>query len=120
MSILLVTPRGAQLAEFSRALGEASNLPVEALATWEEALARLKGKAHQFLIIDQGLAEGDPLELSKAVLMVNAMVNMAVVSPLGADDFHEASEGLGILAPIPVTPGAADGVALAQVFRRFL
>jgi hypothetical protein len=43
-----------------------------------------------------------------------------VVSALDAEAFHEASEGLGILAPVPVKPTAADGTALAEVFRRFM
>jgi hypothetical protein len=72
------------------------------------------------MVLDQGLAEGTPLELALTALTVNAMVNLAVVSPLGEEEFHEASEGLGILAPIPANPAAADGSALAQVFRRFM
>jgi len=120
MSILLVTPRAQELAAFAEALGRGSGLPVALAATWDEAVAQLKAAPPQFMILDQGLAEGAPLELSKKVLMINAMVNLAVVSPLGEEEFHEASEGLGILAPIPVSPAAGEGSALAQVFLRFI
>lgn len=120
MSILLVTPRAQELVAFAEALGRDSGLPVAFAATWNEAVAQMKAAPPQFMILDQGLAEGSPLELSKKVLMINAMVNLAVVSPLGEEEFHEASEGLGILAPIPVNPATAEGSALAQVFVRFL
>ncbi len=120
MSILLVTPRAQALAAFAEALGRGSGLPVASVATWGEALAVMKAAPPLFMVLDQGLAEGTPLELALTALTVNAMVNLAVVSPLGEEEFHEASEGLGILAPIPVDPAAADGAALAQVFRRFM
>jgi ActR/RegA family two-component response regulator len=120
MSILLVTPRARELAAFAQALGQGCGLPVNTAATWDEALAMVKAVPPAFAVLDQGLAEGEPLALATKFLMVNAMVNLAVVSNLGAEEFHEASEGLGILAPVPVNPTAADGAALAEVFRRFL
>lgn len=126
MSILLVTPRAAALAAFAQALGQGCGLPVNIAATWDEALALVKAAPPAFAVppgfavLDQGLAAGDPLALATKLVMVNAMVNLAVVSSLGAEEFHEASEGLGILAPVPENPAAADGAALAEVFRRFL
>ena len=53
-------------------------------------------------------------------LLAVSLVLLAVVSALDAKAFHEAAEGLGILAPVPARPTAADGTALAAVFRRFL
>lgn len=120
MSILLVTPRAQALAAFAEALGRDSGLSVAHAATWDEALAALMTAPPRFMVLDQGLAEGTPLELALKALMVNAMVNLAVVSPLGAEEFHEASEGLGILAPVPVNPAAAEGGTLAQVFLKFM
>ena len=46
--------------------------------------------------------------------MVNAMVNTAVVSPLSDEEFHEVSEGLGILGRLPNEPGMSDAGAAAQ------
>jgi len=120
MAILLVTPRAQELAAFAEALGRGSGQPVNHAATWDEALAIVTATPPQFMVLDQGLAAGAPLELALKVLTVNAMINLAVVSPLGEEEFHEASEGLGILAPVPVNSGAAEGSALAQVFLRFV
>ena len=38
--------------------------------------------------------------------MVNAMVNTAVVTAMDEEEFHEASEGLGVLSSLPQEPGA--------------
>ena len=120
MSILLVTPRAPELAAFAQALGQGCGLSVSLAATWAEALAAVRAAPPTFAVLDQGLAAGEPLALATKLVMVNAMVNLAVVSSLGAEEFHEASEGLGILAPVPENPAAADGAALAEVFCRFL
>ncbi len=120
MSILVVTPRAQELSAFAQALGQGAGLPVSLAATWDEAVAKVQAAPPQFMVLDEGLAAGPPLELAAKALLVNAMVNLAVVSSMGDEEFHEASEGLGILAPVPVNPAAAEGAALAEVFRRFL
>jgi len=54
------------------------------------------------------------------LLMVNALVNTAVVSPLADEEFHEASEGLGILCRLPLTPGAGEATDLLHQLRKVL
>lgn len=120
MSILLVTPRAAALAAFAQALGQGCGQPVDLAATWDEALEAIKAAPPAFAVLDRGLAAGDALALAAKLVMVSAMINVAVVSSLGEEEFHEAGEGLGILAQVPESPAAADGAALAEVFRRFL
>ena len=41
-------------------------------------------------------------------MMINASVHTAVVSDMDPDEFHEATEGLGILMPLPTSPKADD------------
>jgi len=45
------------------------------------------------------------LEFIKTVIAIKPMINCAAVSSFSADDFHEVSEGLGILMQLPVNPG---------------
>jgi hypothetical protein len=52
------------------------------------------------------------------LLMVNAMVNTAVVSPLSDQEFHEASEGLGVLARLPLMPDKRDAARLLHKLRQ--
>lgn len=120
MHVLIVTRRIDELADFSHALTEGSGLDIRFTDSWANALAVARDMPPAFAVLDEGLENGPPLELARSLMRVNAMINLAVVSPLAGEAFHEASEGLGILASVPVRPGAADGAALALVFRRFL
>jgi hypothetical protein len=52
--------------------------------------------------------------------MVNAMVNTAVISPLAEADFHEVSEGLGVLGRLPEEPGESDAYDLLGKLKRVL
>jgi len=72
------------------------------------------------VVIDLDLPDFKPLDLVAQLLMVNAMVNTAVLSPLSEAEFHEASEGLGILGRLPVKPGRGDAVDLLAKLRRVL
>jgi hypothetical protein len=54
------------------------------------------------------------LELIKSVITRQPMLNCAAVSSLSPGDFHEASEGLGILMPLPVEPGKNEAHQLLE------
>ncbi len=72
------------------------------------------------MVVDSDLPDTDPLGLVQKLLMVNAMVNTAVISPLTEEEFHEASEGLGVLSRLPVEPGPSDAADLLHKLRRIL
>lgn len=60
----------------------------------------LEGKALRQAVID--------------IMMINASVHTAVVSDMDPDEFHEATEGLGILMPLPTSPKADDAERLLK------
>ena len=60
------------------------------------------------------------MDLVQKLLMVNAMVNTAVLSPLSGAQFHEASEALGILGRLPEEPDKSDAVELLYKLRKVL
>jgi hypothetical protein len=120
MHILIVTRRALDLAHFADALAQGTGLPLRFTDGWANAQSVSKEQAPAFAVLDQGLREGPPLELARKIVQMAPTVNLAVISPLAPEAFHEASEGLGILASVPVQPKEADGKALAEVFQRFL
>jgi DNA-binding NarL/FixJ family response regulator len=85
-----------------------------------EALEAARTAAPQLVIIDADLPDTAPFDLVQKLLMVNAMVNTAVVSPLSDEEFHEASEGLGILGRLPNEPGMSDAGELLHKLRTVL
>ena len=120
MLILIATPRARELSAFADALAQGTGAELSFADSWPNVLATVKTLAPGFVVLDEGLEGGAPLDLARQLAKVNAMINVAVVSGLDAEAFHEASEGLGILAPVPAQPGEMDGAKLARVFRRFI
>jgi DNA-binding NarL/FixJ family response regulator len=117
MRILCATARPQALQTFTAALSSNPEVQLEYAATGAEALEAVRALPPQLVIIDPSLTDAGPLELVQQLLMVNAMVNTAVVSSLSKEKFHEASEGLGVLARLPDPPGAAAAAELLAKLR---
>ncbi len=71
-------------------------------------------------IFDQDLPDGEPLELARKLLYVNAMVNIAVVDTRDEETFHQVFEGLGVMDRLSPAPTAADGEVICQRLRLIL
>ncbi|MFZ3047566.1 MAG: hypothetical protein WA151_16775 [Desulfatirhabdiaceae bacterium] len=56
------------------------------------------------VIIDESLDGRSGIDIAKDMISVNAMAQLALVSTLSPEEFHEASEGLGVLASLPPHP----------------
>jgi CheY-like chemotaxis protein len=78
-------------------------------ATWAEsgsyALSILAKRDFDLVVTDENLGDMTGLEFIKTVIAKKPMINYAAVSSFLPEDFHEASEGLGILMQLPVNPG---------------
>ena len=122
MQILTATNRSENIfAPVCSALRqELDNVELLFSNNWTNALAAIKVMPPEFLILDQSLPEGEVLELARELVAVNAAVNCIVVTDMDAETFHEASEGLGIFASLPLDPTFEDGVALAGRIQRFM
>ena len=117
--IVLATARPEALRSFAAALSSDPEVQLKQVATGAEALEAGRTFAPQLMVIDY-LPDTEPLSLVQKLLTVNAMVNTAVVSPLADEEFHEASEGLGILGRLPAEPGTGEAADLLQKLRQVL
>ncbi|MBU1610255.1 MAG: response regulator [Proteobacteria bacterium] len=116
MLLLLITTRAGELSRFALGLGSAG----EEVLVAESAAAALDLAAsrHPALVIaDETMQGSSPLAFVGALLKVDAMINTAVLSPLSETDFHEESEGLGVLTQVPMHPTEEDGKALVAKLR---
>lgn len=120
LHILLVSVRQETLHPLVEGLAADPEVCFEEVCSGTEALRVIRTNPPQLAIIDFELPDREPLPLVQELLTVNAMVNTAVVSPLTEEEFHEASEGLGILAHLPLRPGKSDAVELLRKLRQIL
>ena len=120
LHIVLATARPNAMQAFAEALSSNPEVNLQRVVSGAETLEAVRTAAPHLVIIDADLPDTAPLALVQKLLMVNAMVHTAVVSPLSDEEFHEASEGLGILGRLPTEPGMTDASELLHKLRTVL
>jgi DNA-binding response OmpR family regulator len=120
LRILLVSARQETIHHFAEGLASDPEVRLEQVASGAEALSAVRTISPHLAIIDCDLPDTEPLHLVQELLMVNAMVNTAVISPLSDQEFHEASEGLGVLASLPLMPGKSEAAEVLCKLRQVL
>ena len=120
LRLVLATTRPEDLQAFATALASDPEVHLEQVDSGAAALLAVSSSAPHLVIIDTDLPDFPSLDLVQKLLMVNALVNTAVVSPLTDDEFHEASEGLGILGRLPLTPGPGEAADLLDKLKKIL
>ncbi len=112
MKTLLVTPAPAGSVHFARLLGAKCGEPIMVATECAQALRKVARDTPGLVIVDEDLRQVSPLEFIRQLLALNAFVNVAVISRLSEERFHEVYEGLGVLARLPPRPGRRDALAL--------
>ena len=112
LRIVLATTRPKAWETFAAALSSNPEVQLTHVVSGAEAVAAVRAAAPHLVIIDADLPDDAPLDLVQKLLRVNAMVNTAVVSTLCNEEFHEATEGLGVLGRLPNEPGRSDATDL--------
>jgi DNA-binding NarL/FixJ family response regulator len=120
LHIVLASARPKAMQAFAEALASNPEVNLQQVISGAEALEATRTAAPQLVIIDADLPDNATLDLVQKLLMVNAMVNTAVVSPLSEEEFHEVSEGLGILGRLPNDPGMREAGELLHKLRMVL
>jgi DNA-binding response OmpR family regulator len=120
LHILLVSARQEAVRAFAEGLSSDPEVHLDQVSSGAEALQTLRSTSPQLAVIDSALPDTEPLPLVQKLLKVNAMINMAVFTTLSDEEFHEVSEGLGILAHLPLRSGKSDAVELLHKLRQIL
>jgi two-component SAPR family response regulator len=99
-------------------LKEYDDINLELSSSGENAMAMISVNPVDLVIADEDLEDMATLEFVRRLLKINPMINSAVVSGLSHDEFHEASEGLGIMAQLPANPGREDAERLIRSLKQ--
>jgi DNA-binding response OmpR family regulator len=117
-TVLLITSRPDGLQELTRGIDKEPGLKVRAAYTMDEALAVLADDPPLLAVIDDSVGEVSGLDVVRRLMRIDAFLNTAVLSALDEETFHRRSEGLGILARLPLQPDAGDVARLLEALRR--
>ena len=103
-TILIVTVEKNRFNALASALKKQMNTNIHWIESGSAALTTAKNLSPLLAIIDEALPDMSGLDLARELLKINALINTALVSGLSPEEFHETSEGLGILVQLPVSP----------------
>jgi len=106
--LLLVTPYRKSLLELASAMEKYDDVELTWTESGQKALDMLSETSMDLVVTDKELGDMTGLEFVEKLLRVNPMINSAVLSSLPSHEFHEASEGLGVFAQLPLRPAKAD------------
>ena len=105
LRIALITTREGPLAAFRAGL-EQHGFLVDCHADGWSFLQAARTRTCNLVVLDDQRTPFRPL--LEQLLEVDASLNCAVLTDLGAETFHEATEGQGILCALPLRPGAGE------------
>lgn len=110
--VMIVTSRPDAWSGFAEALAADTGANVSWAKDGPKAMERMKQVTVDLAVLDQETT-GPAKEMIRALLEVSALTHTATVSALSDSQFHEAFEGLGVLARLPLDPGADEAKDLA-------
>jgi len=105
LKLLLVSPDKDSLSRLASALAKHHDVDLSWAESGSKALDMISESAVDLVVTDESLGDMTGLEFAGKLLSVNPMVNCASVSSLSSENFHEASEGLGLLTQLPIRAG---------------
>lgn len=104
MKFLLVSERPENLNNLDKGLLKCPDAQVLTATSSEAALAVIADKPVDLVIVDEQISGLPGKRFVEKMITMNPMINTAIVSSLSEHDFHEDTEGLGVLMQIPINP----------------
>ena len=114
LNILVASQERHPISDFVSVFRRRSDLTVVVAHSGLHALDLIKAGTFDLVVAQETLPDMTGLELIEKILTINPMVNFAACSSLDPDDFHQASEGMGVLMQLPVRPSQKDGQMLLE------
>ena len=118
IKIVVVAPESARFSALVDRLELNPQVHIGWAKTCDEAIKIAFTSTPALMIIDAQLDDKSGLDTARELIVVNAGINMALVSDLSAGEFHNASEGLGILAQLPLNPGISEAELLLNLIEK--
>ena len=117
--ILLVVDQMDTFEELADALRQEGGAEILWAHDSETAFSKVADDPPDLVIVDETIGETSGLDWIRRLMEVNAFIHTAAVSSLSHEEFHETSEGLGIMDQLPPHPGKTDAQRIVNTLRQF-
>jgi len=112
MKLLIASQEKKALSELETWFKE-NNAEISWIDSCEAVLAKIKKEKFDLILMDETLSnDTSGLDCIRRLTMADPFANCAAISSLSDEDFHEASEGLGVLMRLSPNPGRDDAKIL--------
>jgi CheY-like chemotaxis protein len=118
IKILLVTSEKELFSEFASTLEKNEDVELFWATNGKEALEKIPDNPVDLVVVNENIGDMTGIEFMKKLLPINPMINCSAVSTLEPEEFHEASEGLGVLMQLPVNPGKFEAEDLLKRLKK--
>lgn len=105
---------------FLSGLKNESSVEIEAVETGKLTFEAISKTKADLVIVCESLPDMSGIEMIEELVKINPFVNTAIVSGLSEEDFHEATEGLGVLMPVPPDADEAYAVKLLDYLKQIV
>jgi len=120
ITILFISESNDSLSGLASGLRQYNEIEIVRAESCQKAFDMISGKTFDLAVVDENIAGMTGLEFAKKLVSVDPITNCAVVSPLSSKDFHEASEGLGVLMQLPIRPDEKQAEELRKRLKEVL
>lgn len=118
MTIAFIAKNFSRFSALVARLRQEQDIELIPVPTGVVGLELLRAKRLDLVIVDEHLDDMTGIEFVKRLVQVNPLANTAIVGSMSTEAFHEATEGLGVLAQLPPRPVEADAEALLATLAR--
>lgn len=113
-TLILASPRVDEWQAFSDVLKTRFQMEIVSVRSGRETLEAVHSRRPLAVAVDAQLDDLPGSQFVRELLMVDAMIHTALVSDASEADFHEMTEGLGILMPLSPVPTAGEAERLGR------
>lgn len=114
INIVLISKDLDYFSELSNALADDTQVSVTCFGTAEQVYQAAEKGQVDVLIAAEEVKQSTGLQFIRELVMRHPFINCALVSPLYPQEFHEATEGLGIFMQLPPAPDGGQAPKIRE------
>lgn len=118
-NVIILTENRDPYSAIAQSLLSAGNVKIQWIDSVSTAEKIVTETTPNLMVIDERVGSRDGIDIARNIIMKNAMINLVLVSSLDSNTFHEASEGLGIVAQLPPFPEKKHAIRLLEILNDF-
>ncbi len=120
LTILLVYEKLTLFASVKDSFVKSGTVNVLEAQTTDAALKIASEISLDLVIVAEQLNTMIGIQFVNMLVQANPLINTALVSSLSPEDFHEETEGLGVLMQLPLEPQKSDAEEMLQKMERII